>query len=337
MRDVAEAAGVSIMTVSRALRGDEGVSLVVKERVAELAANMGYRPDPMVSGLMTHLRGSRVTGREPLAWLTNSSHAGEWRKNQPSLRIFEGARAQADKLGYCLEEFWLGEPGMTQSRMSSILHSRSIRGVIVAPLPEVGSLPEMCWDHVAAVCCGYSLTFPRLHRAASHQFQALTVAWDSLIQRGYNRISLCLSPQDDERVQNLWLGSFLAAQRKEARSHRIVPLISPEWSARNMRKWYERCRPDAVISSGQMRMKMMAAGIRVPEDCGFASLNQMDASEAGVLHPMEELGAAAVDLVAAELAANRFGLPQTPRTMQVECRWQDGPTVQSKKEDFGLR
>jgi LacI family transcriptional regulator len=43
LRDVAEAAQVSPMTVSRALRDDEGVSTATRQRVLEVAASLGYR------------------------------------------------------------------------------------------------------------------------------------------------------------------------------------------------------------------------------------------------------------------------------------------------------
>ena len=45
IRDVATAAGVSMMTVSRAMRGIDGVSVATAARVRALAARMGYVPN----------------------------------------------------------------------------------------------------------------------------------------------------------------------------------------------------------------------------------------------------------------------------------------------------
>ena len=40
-----------------------------------------------------------------------------------------------EKLGYKLEHFWLGEPGMTPTRFAQILASRGINGLLIGRLP----------------------------------------------------------------------------------------------------------------------------------------------------------------------------------------------------------
>ena len=51
IKDVARAAGVSTATVSRALSGRDGVRGEVRERVREIAGDLGYRPNPNASNL----------------------------------------------------------------------------------------------------------------------------------------------------------------------------------------------------------------------------------------------------------------------------------------------
>ena len=42
LKDIAQAAGVSTVTVSNALSGKRGVSIDVREKIEEIARNMGY-------------------------------------------------------------------------------------------------------------------------------------------------------------------------------------------------------------------------------------------------------------------------------------------------------
>jgi len=51
IEDVASAAGVSVATVSRALRGLPNVAIPTRERVAAIAEQMSYRADPAASRL----------------------------------------------------------------------------------------------------------------------------------------------------------------------------------------------------------------------------------------------------------------------------------------------
>src|SRR5437773_2068446 len=53
LKDIAARAGVSIMTVSKALRGAKDVSPTTRARVKLLAEEMGYVPNSAAQGLVT--------------------------------------------------------------------------------------------------------------------------------------------------------------------------------------------------------------------------------------------------------------------------------------------
>ena len=50
-RDIAKQLGVNVSTVSRALRGLEGVSEELKRKIELLAEEGGYRPNPFATSL----------------------------------------------------------------------------------------------------------------------------------------------------------------------------------------------------------------------------------------------------------------------------------------------
>jgi len=60
IEDVARATGVSIMSVSRAMRGVEGVSPKTRQRILETAATLGYVPNRVAGALAT--AGSNLVG-----------------------------------------------------------------------------------------------------------------------------------------------------------------------------------------------------------------------------------------------------------------------------------
>jgi LacI family transcriptional regulator len=52
--DVAAAAGVSLMTVSRAMNDREGIHPETRERILKIAEKLGYHPSQIARGLVTH-------------------------------------------------------------------------------------------------------------------------------------------------------------------------------------------------------------------------------------------------------------------------------------------
>src|SRR6188474_3536484 len=57
IREVAQAAGVSLSSVSRALNGGKNVSAKVARDVAEAAGRLGYQPDLLARSLRTRSSG----------------------------------------------------------------------------------------------------------------------------------------------------------------------------------------------------------------------------------------------------------------------------------------
>jgi len=52
IRDVAEAAGVSVSTASKALNGQGKLREETRERVAQAARRLGFAPNPLAQGLL---------------------------------------------------------------------------------------------------------------------------------------------------------------------------------------------------------------------------------------------------------------------------------------------
>src|ERR1700712_786944 len=99
LRDIAKAAGVSVMAVSLALRDNPKISLPTRDRIHRLADKLGYHPDPELTRLMRHLRSSRTRqGQTSMAIIDLSQSLAE-NKNSYGSKIRQGATERAKALG----------------------------------------------------------------------------------------------------------------------------------------------------------------------------------------------------------------------------------------------
>src|SRR6187402_3291661 len=135
MKDVAALLGVHPTTVSLALRGHPSIPETTQLRVRRAAEKLGYRPNPLVSALMSHRRAPHLAFRHTtLAFVTSSFPPDEWRKSQTLRDLLGGASERARVRGYKVEEFALFADRMTPPRFNQVLRSRGILGLIIAPL-----------------------------------------------------------------------------------------------------------------------------------------------------------------------------------------------------------
>jgi LacI family transcriptional regulator len=336
LKEVAQKAGVSIMTASRALRNQANVTPATRDKVEQAAQQLKYRPNPLVSALMSYRRASRVI-RDTLtiAFISNFPRRDGWRTLKINQDFFDGASQACMRHGYKLEEFWLRERDMTARRLSSILYSRNVNGLLIAPLPVALGHMRLEWQKFSAVALGYSLAWPRLHRAVNHQFRSISMALRRLRKLGYARIGLALRSSIDERVEHHYRGGFLVDQQRIPAKQRVPMhvVLDREWNEDAFRKWFTRHQPEVVVSHHEEVLEWLArVNARVPDDTGFIHLNCPETSGrlAGIYQNGPEVGAAAADSLVAMLQRNERGIPDLAHTILVEGTWIDGKTLLSR-------
>jgi DNA-binding LacI/PurR family transcriptional regulator len=80
------------MTVSRALRGEKHVGAELREKIARTAEKLGYRPDPDIAKLMTHMRSTRrAAAPRTLAFIWAEREAEEIARSSWSRQLVLGA------------------------------------------------------------------------------------------------------------------------------------------------------------------------------------------------------------------------------------------------------
>jgi len=326
IRDVAERAGVHFTTAAKALRGAPGVAAATVRRVETAAAELGYRPNPMVAALMA----SHRRRRQPQAGTLIAIAA--WPGQDPSRLLFwqreyRGALTRANALGFRVEI--LDYFGSSPRRFEQILHTRGIQGLLVMPV-QTGVQLDLDWSRYAAVALGNTYKDSRLHRVAPSYTENVTLALDRLHERGYRRPGLAILLDSLQRTGGGSLHGF-AGECLMRFGQLPVPPLTEDLSPEKVRRWVTRERPDAILTlEPAFHKKLEAVGVRVPEDCAVVNLSIHDpknATVAGIDQCLELIGERAVEVVSGMLNRNERGLSQNPRIVLHQGEWVEGSTV----------
>lgn len=130
LRQIAERLGCSRSTVSYALRNSPGCSEKTRQRVLEVAKELGWRPDAELNLQMASIRQVTVRKRSPtLAVVMNLGSEQLGINVAPSLQL-EGIRTRAHELGFELDEFSLVDHPLSPKRLQGILNARGIKGIV---------------------------------------------------------------------------------------------------------------------------------------------------------------------------------------------------------------
>ncbi len=277
MRDVARAAGVSRMTVSRALKQNSPVSKETRDRILKVVRDMNYVPDQMAGSLTTKRSGF-------VAVLVPSLN---------NLHFAETVQALTEEIEGIGQQILLGHTDYSTSREERIVetmlrrrpeaivlsydgHSdRTVRLLSDANIPviELWERPE---DPI-----GHTIGFSNRVAAAD-----MTRA---LIARGYRNIAFLGEAEDDWTRGGARRSGWRQAMEEAGLStHRLMkygmpPLSIEEGAAAApelLAKYPDTdcifCVSDAPAFGALSAL--MAQGMRVPEDIGIAGFGNFEVS-----------------------------------------------------------
>lgn len=323
MRAVADNLGVSIMTVSRALRNAPNVAPKTRERIMDEAKRLNFQPDPALGVLNAYRHGRRDRkSYDQIAFITNFPQPNGWKKVLSFARYFEGASRRAEQLGYHLEPFWIGDPALTPKRASQILRDRGIRGLLIGPLAKGNSSLSLEWDWFSAVALGRSLISPKLTTVSTNHFQGLLIAWEAMIERGYRRIGFAITHYEDVRTQSALRAAFLLQQSQQS-DGKIPIYLANEFSAASIGRWAKQHRPEVILSSEPMHYELLPTKLRA--QIGFLHLNIDPASDgAGVDQAHELVGEHGAALLHLKLLQRQTGVLKRRELFLVDGSWKEG-------------
>ena len=279
LSDVAEAAGVSPMTVSRALRGERRVAPALVEKVREVAASLGYVPDLAARALASQ-KSTQVLVLVPML------------SNTLFVDVLEAVHKVLFAQGYHMligvthydpvEEEQLLRAYLPMRPAGLLLtgfdQSAASKKLLMAnPVPQVHLMELPAQELVAD---RYSVGFSQTDAGADMTRH--------LLERGYRRIAFC-GAQLDARVMQRLQG-YRQTLQKTGLYDPSLELLSPERSSLSLgAQQFETLvsahpEVDAIffcnddIAQGAL-LAANRLGVKVPEQVAIAGFNDLPGSE----------------------------------------------------------
>lgn len=183
LKDVAQAARVSVSTASRALTGTGLTSERTQQRLVRIARELGYRPNPIARGLKTGQ--SRLVALL-VHNLTNASFQV----------MAEVVQARLKALGYQMLLCIGGDDPQQESDTLTTLVDHRIDGLIVVPTGKNGAQLKTLAKDVPIVCLVRRDDATDLETVLADDPQGAYLGTRHLIELGHKRIGLIVGRQD---------------------------------------------------------------------------------------------------------------------------------------------
>ncbi len=324
LKDIAARAGLTVMTVSRALRGTSEVSAATRERIRALAAEMGYVPDISARGLRT--RNTGLLG-VVIPTVIDPIHA------RMLLALEEQARAGGYDL---LLAHTLQQPEIEEACIRRLL-GRRIEGLFLLPVyrlaPEAPIYRELRQRGTKVVLVGHPAPFCQdFPSVAVEDLLASAAVTRHLLALGHRRIAFLAgsptSPAARERLEGYRRALREAGMVADDRLVFNAGTEIEDGAHAALRMIDEGVRPTAIqavndlVAIGAANV-LLSQGLRIPADISIAGFGNILTSEyfrvplTTVRQPKYRLGLAAMELMQALLRGEKGESRRLPAELAI--------------------
>jgi LacI family transcriptional regulator len=335
LKDIAQRIGVSVMTVSKALRDEPDVSAATKSRIKLLAQQMGYVPDSGAQGLRT--KTSKLFGLV-IPSITNPVFA----------RIVFAIEERAHELGYdVLLAHTLNMPEREETCIRRLL-SRRVDGLFVSPVyrmePEAKIYNELIARRTPTVLLGppapFCKTFPSIE---IEELIASYIATQHLLKLGHKRIAYFTGPMSAP-----WAHERFEGYRRALREAGLdvdeklvfqAGATIEDGAKAALQMLNESCTATAVQAATDLVAigcadTLLAQGLKIPEDISIVGFGNVLTSEhfrvplTTIRQPKFRLGIAAVETMMQLLRGQRPEAKRLPAEL-IERKSTAPPRIQT--------
>lgn len=262
LEDIALAAGVSIVTVSNALKGKKGVSPAMRERILEIAKRLGYRmqaerePLEKASYMVGVVVAERYVKEFPSFYMDIYKWVAQEVTRKGSLTVLEIVDTEKEK-----------EP-------TEVFPGVEVNGIIA-----IGQLSEAFFDmlrkktHVPLVCVDYYDVQPGMDYIVTDGYTGMQRLTEQLILKGFRRFCFVGTPQATRSIMDRYMGYCKALEKYGLCEEQRNILFDREASGTDYRLEVELPgrMPEVFVCNCDKAAKLLVekltqAGVRVPED-----------------------------------------------------------------------
>ena len=265
LKDLAKELGVSIATVSRALRSSPEIGAEMQEKVKALAKKLNYRPNPFAQSLRKEA--PRVIGVVVPNLVTHYYAA-----------VLDGIEDEARKAGYSIVSANTHEDSEAEVRAVDNFINLHVEGIIAClaqDTTDYSHFEEIAQMGIPLVFFGRTCLPEKFSSVTANGDVAALEATQHLIDTGSRRIAFIGGPNHLDMVRRRKHG-YLEALRENRipidRELVVCEKIDYEWALEATMRLLEReDRPDAVLAFNDIITfaafnAIKQKGLRIPDD-----------------------------------------------------------------------
>lgn len=332
LKDIATRCGVSVATVSYALRGNPRIPEVTRLAIRKVAEELDYRPDPLLSALVSYRAGAKKTELQGEVVVIypcekTSSHSRLFRFHRDSF-----GRRMAEH-GYSVSDFYLDTIAYSAKRLRQILLARNIRGVVLGWGFEPQTLVDFPWQDFVVVSTERVVVNPGIDRISMNHFRVIRDVIEKIRNKGHRRIGLIYYDDTPLSVKKNLLGSYLVEMEMAGELDSRLRVFEHKRgeSPERFRKWLRESKPDALLSHRRIDHAFFEkAGIQFPRDYGYAVAEIDDANpglDSGV-YVVDTMGQILANtLVRKMMTYDSVSLDSEGQILLVNGVWHEGVTL----------
>ena len=323
LKDIAQIADVSVMTVSKALRDEPDVSEVTRAKIKALALQMGYVPDSSAQGLRT--KTTKLLGLV-IPTATDPIYA----------RIVLAIEEQAHQLGYDLLLAHTYNQAEREDDCLRRMLSRRVDGLFITPAyrleAEARIYQEIAVRKTPTVLLGPPASFCK--NFAGIEIEELVASYNltrHLLGLGHKKIAYFTGPQAAPWAHERFEGYRRAL--REANLELDDKLVFQagntieEGSQAALQMLKEGCHPTAIQAVSALAAigcaeALLHHGLKIPEDISVAGFGNILAAEfyrvplTTIRQPKYRLGVAAMETMMHLIRHEPFHLKRLPAELE---------------------